>query len=124
MNDTFRSDERLFRVVRPTDMYWKNGHPTSAAFKTSEPDGLSTDREGDRSVSDCVATLHSRLEGGAISVTYADCQDVSALVVYSPILSEDNPNPYHTLIRGQEKPSLSNGQARRLASIAEIHTIP
>ena len=121
MNETFRPDELIFRAVRPAEMYWKNGRPTSAAFKTSEPDGLSTDRDGDRPLQECLDDIHSRLVGRVISVMYSQCQEESVVVLHDPINDPDNVNAYHTLLRDQDKVQIASGKAKRLASKAIIH---
>lgn len=122
MDDRFREDERLFRAVLPAEAFWKpDGRVSSAAFKTKEPDGLSTDRDGGRAVQDCINAISESLKGRIVSVTYSDCADVSAEVVYAPV--EAPPNPYHSLIRNSvEKAQLTRGQCRHLAEMCEIHT--
>lgn len=117
MDNTFAEDERLFRAVIPDNMYWKDGRPTSAAFKTRETDGLSTDRQGERTVEEAVAYLHSHLKGSAVSVTYNDCCCAGVDVVYSPVSTPEDDNPYHTLLQGIK----TKGQARALAQQCMIH---
>ena len=122
MDNTFRDDEKLFRAVLPGNMYWKeDGSVTSAAFKTSEEDGISTDRDGGRSCEECVNTLAQSKKGSIVSVDYAHCKEANALVVYNPITGE-NENPFHTLIRqSAEKSTLSKKQARYLAEVCTVH---
>lgn len=122
MDNTFRDDEKLFRAVLPGTMYWKeDGSLTSAAFKTDEKDGLSTDRDGGRSCEECVNTLAQNKRGSIVSVDYAHCREANAQVVYNPITEEDA-NPYHSLIRrSAEKSTLSGSQAKHLAKMCTIH---
>lgn len=122
MDNSFETNERLFRAVIPNDMYWKeNGEPASAAFKTRESDGLSTDRAGGRCIEDCVKRVHEHLGGKVVSVSCGECWEVNADVVYAPIDTESDPNPYHTLIRNKDKASLTNGQAKALSRICILH---
>ena len=86
MDECFRDDERLFRAVRPGNMYWKEDHTvSSAAFKTPEKDGLSTDRDGGRSTEECVRRISEKLKGGVVSVSYSQCREVEAAVEYAPV---------------------------------------
>lgn len=122
MDNTFRRDEKLFRAVLPRSMFWKeDGSAASSAFKTSEEDGLSTDRDGGRPCAECVRALAESRKGSIVSVDYAHCQETEAYVVYDPITGEGE-NIYHTLIRRSvEKSTLSNKQAKDLAKACTIH---
>ena len=118
MDECFRDDERLFRAVRPGNMYWKEDHTvSSAAFKTPEKDGLSTDRDSGRSTEECVRRISEKLKGGVVSVSYSQCREVEAAVEYAPVEG----NEFHSLIKREgEKTELSNGQAKFLAKNCRI----
>ena len=122
MNNEFTKEERLFRAVIPNNMYWKKEErPSSAAFKTRETDGLSTDRQAGRAIDECIDFIHAHLAGRVVSVSCQDCWESEIDVCYNPIHTEELHNPYHTLLRKQDGGNLSNGQARRLAEACIVH---
>jgi hypothetical protein len=54
------NSEILYKAIKPIDHLWKQGSPSSAAFKDSK--GLSVDRDGGRTKSDCISVLQIGLE--------------------------------------------------------------
>lgn len=118
MDEYFREDERLFRAVRPGPMYWKDACTvSSAAFKTKEEDGLSTDRDGGRTVEECVKRLSDNLSGGVVSVDCSQCREADVMVKYAPV----EYNEFHTLLRrNEENAELTKSQARALAKLCRI----
>lgn len=113
---TFGLNERLYRAVLPSDMYWKkDGKISSAVFKDSK--GLSCDRDLGRVDSSlCVSTLLNYLQRDrtVVSISYSECIEVNTLVEYDPIPD----NCYHSLIlNDNEKIQLTEGKARRLTKM-------
>ena len=123
MNQDFENDEKLFRAVYPPEiakMYWKTkGELSSAAF--ADKRGLSVDRGADRSDSDAVSCMLSRLMGYIVSVSVGICRDAEAEVYFMPSKS----NPYHTEIHGsKDTVLLSKHQRRFLVLNATIEFSP
>jgi len=117
VNQIFDPDERLLRAILPKDMFWKNGRPTSAAFKTEDDDGLSVDRQGNRSIESSLAYIRKHLSGEIASVTYNECTSAEIGVKYAP----SRRNLYHSLLNGKDTVSPTPRQARYLASICVVH---
>ena len=112
----FSADERLYRAIRPIDIFWKKeGKISSAAFKDSQ--GLSCDRDMGRiDVSSCVCSLLKFLQRDetVVSISYRECIDVNATLEYEPI----DGNEYHSLIlNNHEKRQLTDSQAKKLSKL-------
>lgn len=103
--------EKFLRVVRPPEAYpnlWKNGRPSSAAFK--DKNGLSVNRTNDNELASLKCIDH--LNGQIFSVTVFDCNANQILQKYLPT----SDNIYHCeLHQSEEKKELSPAQARYLA---------
>lgn len=83
LND-FTDDEKLFRAVRPWNMYWskKTNRPSAAAFKTKN-EGLSVERGYHRNDAAVVAEMQNNFEGHIISVSVGQCKNVMRLLSIS-----------------------------------------
>lgn len=117
MDIEFSADEKLYRAVRPLDIFWKpDGTVSSAAFH--DKNGLSVDRGAKRRDIEVVEAMRRNgLQGGIISVTVQDCNNAGALVLYKPIDS----NQYHSEIhRNKTEAGLTKGQMRKLSKQAVI----
>ena len=121
MDNSFTSEEKLFRAVYPpevSNMYWRrDGSLSSAAF--ADPKGLSVDRQGDRDASDAASAMHRRFIGSIIFVRVKNCLEIGATVKYLPSSS----NPYHSEIHGSETSVLlSKSQRMHLSKRATVLT--
>lgn len=119
MDNTFRIDEKLYRAVYPPevmDMFWKrDGSVSSAAF--ADRNGLSVDRGDYRPESEVIEYMSERFTGHIVSLYVKNCNDVGAVVRYSPSKS----NVYHSEIHGSATNKLlSKTQRRHLAIKAKI----
>lgn len=118
MDNTFKTDEKLYRAVYPPeirDMFWKsNGEVSSAAFY--DTNGCSVDRGNFRTDGEVVLDMKSRFSGRIVSVTVGDCEEVEAKVVYKP-----SKNIFHSEIHGSDTAKvLSKSQRRSIARKAKI----
>lgn len=118
MDDTFESNEKLYRAVYPPeirDMFWKsNGELSSAAFYDEK--GCSVDRGNYRTDDDVVHDMKRRFTGRIVSVTVGECEEVMAKIVYKP--SRDI---FHSEIHGSDTVKvLSKSQRRCIARKAKI----
>ena len=121
MDNTFNSNEKLYRAVYPpevADIFWKrDGSVSSAAF--ADPKGLSVDRGDYRTDNDVLKSMRKLFKGHIISLYVKNCSDVHAPVCYLPSRS----NPYHSEIHGSTTSLLlSKSQRRHLAQNAVILT--
>ncbi len=118
MDNYIDKNEKLFRSIRPNNVYWKDkerGIISSAAFKDSK--GLSVDRQAERSFDASVKLMKENFTGTVVYVTAGLCYDKNAIVDYCPT-SDDI---YHCeIIRSYEKKQLSSSQAKYLANNAVI----
>lgn len=117
MNENFSEDEKLYRAVRPWDIFWKtNGKLSSAAFK--DKNGLSVERGDHREDSDVVDNMRkNQFEGKIVSLNVQQCYSVNALVKYLP----SRKNIYHSEIHKDENTRLlSDSQCRNLVKMAII----
>ena len=120
MSKDFYDSELLFRAILPNPVFWKSdGSLSSAAFKIrSGENGLSVDRQMNRSIDECIAFISQTLQGSIVSVSVSDVHTYGAEVVYDPI---EGHNEFHSLIiRNDATKRLTPGQAKNLASIAQI----
>ena len=116
MDSSFKDNEKLYRAVRPIDMFWRaDGTISSAALRDSN--GLSVDRGADRSDAEAIAHMKSNgFKGTVISLQVSNCKDVGAVVKYLP-----STNIYHSEIHGSEtKKLLSDSQRKKLSNLANI----
>lgn len=117
MDDNFEEAEKLYRAVLPVSTFWKqNGSLSSAAFK--DKNGLSVDRQWDRSDEEAVNFLKERnFRGEIVYVLVQNCNEVQAVVRYLP----SRGNKYHSEIhKDLQQKELSNSQAKHLARTAKI----
>ncbi|MCH6199595.1 hypothetical protein MMU07_08395 [Aquiflexum sp. LQ15W] len=93
-NENIDDNEFLFRGVVNVNWDFENDRPSSATFKDSF--GVSVDRDGGRSQSECVSELLSKKNFIAICkvLTY-DVREIGAIVKYLPIIPD---NVYHSEI--------------------------
>ena len=100
MNDTFNSDEKLYRAVYPPEvaaMYWKrDGSLSHMAFV--DPKGLSVDRGDYRSDREVSADMSRRLTGVIVKFYVRYCNEIGAFLKYLP----SKKNIYHTEVHGSE----------------------
>ena len=112
------SNEVLLRAVYPANRrpdFWKNGKLSSAALKDKK--GLSVNRTYTRTLDQAICHLLKNLTGNVVSISQESCSIVSALVRYSPSVS----NKYHCEIHGSsECKVLSPIQAKYIASQAKL----
>lgn len=110
---SFYLKEKLYRAVRPIDMFVKdNGTITSAVFLDSDDkSGLSVDKQSSRTNQDSINFISNMREGWIVSVTVEDCEDKNIEYSYVPLennqyhseLSKDRCNNNFTLTKGQRK---------------------
>lgn len=120
MDEHFEEMEKLYRAVLPKDTFWKeNGSLSSAAFK--DKNGLSVDRQKERTDAEAVEFFHKRkFVGEIVYVRVRNCNEVQALVRYLP----SRGNAFHSEIhKNWQEKQLSNSQAKKLAQCAKIVTI-
>ena len=112
--------EILFRAIHPSHWDEDEERPTSAAFKDRQ--GVSVDRDGERSTEDCLSfLLNNRNSYGACSIK-ADL--VNTIGAYAK-KDQKSENIFHALIlKKKKKIHLSNGKARALSKAADIHVKP
>ena len=114
MDNTFKSDERLYRAVYPPEMvsmFWKrDGSLSSAAF--ADPKGLSVDRGNYRRDEDVVSDMSKRFTGNIIRLYVKNCTDIGASVKYLPSIK----NKYHSEIHGSDTNALLSKQQRLFLS--------
>ena len=118
MEELTDAREKLFRSIRPDDIYWKDKEKkilSSAAFKDSN--GLSVDRQYGRSEEDSIKEMQRKFIGTVVYVTVGDCREKDAVVDYCP--TDDN-DKHCEIIRSYERKMLSSSQARYLAGKAVI----
>ena len=118
MDNFTNENEKLFRSIRPDDIYWKdkeNRILSSAAFKDSN--GLSVDRQHGRTEEESVKEMKEKFVGTVVCVTVGICREKEAIVDYCP--TDDNIH-HCEIIRSHERKVLTNSQARYLASKAAI----
>lgn len=117
-------EEQLFRALKKNiPNYWKKefSEITSAVFKDSN--GVSVDRDGERSLDEIKQSFRSRFPSAdfacTIEVTVGMCRDLQCDV----IASAEEDNPHHALIYKDavKRTKLSRKQARRLAKLAVLH---
>lgn len=100
MNNTFKSDEKLYWAVYPPEvaaMYWKrDGSLSYTAFM--DPKGLSVDRGDYRSDPEVKKDMKSRLNGIIVKFYVRSCNEVGAFLRYLPSKN----NRYHSEIHGSE----------------------
>ncbi|MCR4797463.1 MAG: hypothetical protein K5853_03340 [Lachnospiraceae bacterium] len=119
MDNTFKSEEKLFRAVYPPElvqMFWRfDGKVSSAAF--ADPNGLSVDRAGGRDDKQVISVMQKRFDGRVVYVRVRNCTEIGAKVEYLPSRS----NVYHSEIHGSETAALlSKSQRRHLADKAVV----
>ena len=112
----FYPKEKLYRAVRPIEMFVKeNGGITSAAFTDSDKEsGLSVDKQNNRTNETSINFISDKREGWIVSVKVKHCDEKNIEYCHVPI--EDN--PYHSELskdRDNKKFTLTKGQARYLA---------
>lgn len=118
MNENFATEEKLYRAVYPSRMYWKeNGQLSSAAF-LSKSAGCSMERGDMREDVEVISHMRElNFRGHIVSVQVKNCLDADAVVEYSP----SKANEYHSEIYGNEEHRhLSPRQRRHLAETAII----
>ncbi len=115
MDDRFQDDEKLYRAVLPTGMYWKeDGSLSSAAF--DDKAGLSVDRGYYRTDEEASAFMRKSGKRGSIfRFLVRDCREKEIVVKYIPLPD----NEFHSEVHGsEEKPKLTRSQCRHLARVA------
>jgi len=124
MEKQFYDKELLYRGVLPIDGFWKeDGTISSAVFKTRPgEDGISVDRQADRSPKEALLFAISHLKGAMVTITVQDVHDCGAEVIASPIIGgEEKPNEFHSiLVRNRESGKLTSGQSKHLSRVAHI----
>lgn len=108
--------ETLFKAIKPINHLWKEGVPSSAAFKDSK--GLSVDRDGGRSKSECIAVLQERIGTKAVvSFRAGECRSIGVMPLAKPLMN----NPFHAEVhRNLTEVSLSPSQAKKLRDLAKL----
>jgi hypothetical protein len=122
MSEEFSPDEKLFRAVMNSELFWKADRTlTTAIFKNrTKTEGISVDRQNGRGDSESVALYRGHLSGSVIYVNVQNCYDCETLPVYKPIETEPQ-NPYHSEIhRNCDTVQLTQGQSRQLTLAAVI----
>ena len=98
MNETFHSDERLYRAIYPPEvasLYWKrDGSLSYKAFE--DPRGLSVDRGDYRSDEEVKSEMKTRLTGIIVKFYVRTCNEIGACLRYMP----SKKNLYHSEIHG------------------------
>ncbi len=112
--------EILYRAIHPNHWNDEEDRPTSAAFKDKQ--GVSVDRDGDRTGAQCLAfLLTGRDNYGACSLKAGIVTTIGAFIKPAQLPE----NSYHALIlESEEKIHLSNSKARSLSKATEIHIKP
>ncbi len=111
--------EILFKAIKPLEHFWKDGHPSSAAFKDSK--GLSVDRNGGRPKQVIIENLRARFETKAVvSVLASACREIGTYPVSKPLEG----NIYHAEIhRSATETSLSSSLAKKLRDLVKIESL-
>ncbi len=111
--------EILYKAIKPLEHFWKDGYPSSAAFKDSK--GLSVDRDGGRPKQVIIENLQARFETKAVvSVLAGECREIETYPVSKPL--EDN--IYHAEIhRSTTEVSLSSSLAKKLRDLVKIESL-
>ncbi len=116
MDNTFKDDEKLYRAIKPIELYEKeNGRIASAAFKRSN--GCSVDRGNGRSDEEAKQFLMRGKEGIVCVFYVRDCRSKEIYIRYEPI----EENPYHSgLYKNEDRVKMTSSQCRHLASVAKF----
>ncbi len=111
--------ELLYKAIKPLEHFWKDGYPSSAAFKDSK--GLSVDRDGGRPKQEIIDNLKSRFETIAIvSVLAKTCREIGTYPVSRPLEA----NIYHAEIhRSETEISLTSSLAKKLRDSVIIESL-
>lgn len=117
MDDTFTSDECLYRGLYPMWIEEDNS-VSSAAFKDSG--GISVDRAGGRSEDDCVKRITEALPQmfGVGRLTCGEVEECDAKTVYLPV----DGNEYHSEIHDstEQIQIKSKSKSRKLARKCQV----
>lgn len=110
--------EILFKAIKPIEHLWKEGVPSSAAFKDSK--GLSVDRDGGRSKSECIKALQEKIGTKAIvSFTAGGCRSIGVFPIAKPL----SDNPFHAEVhKNVSEVQLTSSQAKKLRDIAILES--
>lgn len=120
MKEPIRSEEILYRAVKPKPVFWKEGgRVTSALFKDSK--GVSVDRDGGRSTEEVISNFITKMgEENVVATAFLsaqECFDIDAVVLPKPI----DGNEYHAEIHHSETQiELTKKQAKALADCCKL----
>ena len=110
-------NEILYRVVRPFNLFWKKkfNKLSTAAFK--DRNGLSVDRDGERSENAVIDDFNRRrFEGALISAIAGDCKAINTYLVPKP-----NNWKYHAeILDSRSKIILSNEKCEKLVGLFKV----
>lgn len=115
LDEQFNPDESLYRGVVKANWDYEKARPSSATFKDSN--GISVDRDGGRSESECIESLLANRRWKAIAkVTVQDVLDVSAIVIYKPVVPK---NIFHSEIHDStSKLALPQSKSKKLRDLS------
>jgi hypothetical protein len=120
LSEQFNSDELLYRGVVKANWDYEKARPSSATFKDSN--GISVDRDGGRSESECIEFLLAKRKWKAIArVTVQNVLDVNAIVIYKPVVPE---NLFHSEIHDStSKLTLPQSKSKKLRDLStDVYT--
>lgn len=117
--EDFELKEKLFRKISHDPNMWKEGKPTSAAFKDSK--GCSVDRSKQRTEKESTDALLKRWGKdevkAIVNVTVGECAESEVLVKYDPTYD----NEYHSTInRSEQIAALTGAQAKKISRCCHI----
>lgn len=106
-------EEHLFRAIKDGNPnLWKDGRPTSAAFKDSQ--GLSVNRQGDRTIAESCDVARQIYADTKVVVHLSsqECINLGGMPQANPVAG----NEYHALIiDGNSAITLTSPVAKRIA---------
>lgn len=116
LSEQFNSDESLYRGVVKVNWDYEKARPSSATFKDSN--GISVDRDGGRTESDCINFLLAKKKWKAIAkITVQDVLDVNAIVIYKPDIPG---NMFHSEIHDStSKLTLPQSKSKKLRDVSK-----
>lgn len=123
MVSEFKIEEKLFRGVKNDNPdLWKNGKPTSAAFKDSK--GVSIEKAYTRNCQECIDSMKRYLPiHHFVSNVVALCNELNCFLVYNPISSPMIIEHHALIYKNQNLEPLTNGQAKRLSRNAVVEFV-
>jgi hypothetical protein len=119
LDEIFADEESLYRVISPVESLWdeEKNKPSSGAFKNKE--GLSVDRQGNRSQEQAIATLCKK-KGEIkciVSFSYSQCRIIDLHVRYAP----EPQNEFHSEIHDSlTKVPISGSKIKKLQDICKV----